>query len=109
MYSALQVSVDNLVQLIGVMDKHLLDTANLSLTSASVSYIPSSNLLFWNKQYLPSKGIELWNLVQIQVNMKNGSINNNIILKFVICYHFQLCHFKAFDDYVTLHTVDAGF
>ena len=29
--------------------------------------------------------------------MGNGSIN---ILKFVI---FKLCHFKAFDDYITLH------
>ena len=37
MYFAWQVSVDNLVQLIGVMDKHLLDTANLSLTPATVS------------------------------------------------------------------------
>lgn len=31
--------MDNLVQLIGVMDKHLLDTANLNLAAASVSLV----------------------------------------------------------------------
>ena len=57
---------------------------------------------FWNKQYLPSKGIELWNLAQTWMSMENGSVNT---LKFTI---FKLCHFKAFDDYTTyvcyLHT-----
>ena len=33
----MQISVDSLVQLIGVMDKHLLDTANLQLTASIVS------------------------------------------------------------------------
>ena len=40
-----QVSVDNLVQLIGVMDKHLLDTANLSLAPATVSYFVLGNTI----------------------------------------------------------------
>ena len=56
-------------------------------TQHNYYYIPSSNLLFWNKQYLPNKGIELWNLVQTQVNMENGFVN---ILKFVICFNFQV-------------------
>ena len=51
------------------------------------NYVPSSNLLFWNNQYLPSKGIESWNLALTQVNMENGSVN---ILKFVVCFHFQV-------------------
>ena len=31
--------------------------------------------------------------------MENGSVN---ALKFVNCFIFKLCHFKIFDDYVTL-------
>ena len=61
---------------------------------SSFHYIPSSNFLFWN-----SKGIKSWNLSQIQVNMERN------ILKFVIRFIFKLCHFKAFDDYVTLHNL----
>ena len=38
-YDIWQVSVDRLVQLIGVMDKHMLDSANLHLTSAAVSCV----------------------------------------------------------------------
>ena len=71
----------------------------IKLTSAScyqhrLHYIPSSNLLFWN-----SKGIELCNLAQIQVNMEDGFFNLSSV------FVFKLCHFKAFDDYEILHNL----
>ena len=36
-----------------------------------INYIPGSNLLFWN-----SKGIESWNLAQIQVNIIENDSRN---------------------------------
>ena len=56
-------------------------------TIITLHYIPGSNLLFWNKQYFPSKSIESWNLAQTQVNIENSAVNT---LKFVICFHFQV-------------------
>ena len=51
-------------------------TAYPHITVLMNNYIPSSNLLFWNRQFLPSKGIESWNLAQTQMDMENGSVNN---------------------------------
>ena len=39
-------------------------------------------------------------LAQIQVDMENGSI---LSLSSIII--FKLCHFKAFDNYATLHNL----
>ena len=37
-----------------------------------ICYYYSSNLLFWNKQYFPSKGIESWNVARTWVNIEIG-------------------------------------
>ena len=55
-----------------------------------ITSLYSSNSFFWNKQYLPSKGmcIELWNLAQTEkINMEIGSVKFNT-LELVNCFHF---------------------
>ena len=65
----------------------------------SLYYFPSSNLLFLNRQYLPSKSMESWNLADTDKYV-NCSVNIKELLLLL-----KLHHLKEFDDYITLHNL----
>ena len=60
------------------------------------NYFPSSNLLFWNGQYLPSKNMKLW------IRHRHRYIFSKISKKLSTVFVFKLRHLK---DYITLHNL----